>query len=116
MVTGSTATAFGDFLIASIKTPYLNLKKVLSWEVLAGVTDISTAGTVSFVSGSAVVTGVGTDFNRLFLTFLPRPVQHLLIFQEAELLSIDLPILIINSNIHSDFQQMVVKSLVNFRH
>ena len=67
MVTGSTATAFGDFLIASIKTPYLNLKKVLSWEVLAGVTDISTAGTVSFVSGSTVVTGVGTDFNRLFL-------------------------------------------------
>ena len=67
MVTGSTATAYGDFLIASIKTPYLNLKKVLSWEVLAGVSDISTIGTVSFVNGSNIVTGVGTDFNRLFL-------------------------------------------------
>lgn len=67
MVTGSTATAFGDFLIASIKTPYLNLKKVLSWEVLAGVTDVSTAGTVSFISGSTVVNGIGTDFNRLFI-------------------------------------------------
>ena len=50
MVTGSTATAYGDFLIASIKTPYLNLKKVLSWEVLAGVSDISTVGTASFTS------------------------------------------------------------------
>ena len=67
MVTGSIASAYGDFLIASIKTPYLNLKKVLSWEVLAGVTDVSTAGTASFVSGSTTVTGVGTDFNRLFL-------------------------------------------------
>ena len=67
MVTGSIASAYGDFLIASIKTPYLNLKKVLSWEVLAGVTDVSTAGTASFVSGSTTVTGVGTNFNRLFL-------------------------------------------------
>lgn len=67
MVTGSIASAYGDFLIASITTPYLNLKKVLSWEVLAGVTDVSTAGTASFVSGSTIVNGVGTDFNRLFL-------------------------------------------------
>jgi hypothetical protein len=66
MVTGSTATAYGDFLIASINTPYLNLRKVLSWELLAGVTDVSTVGTISVTSGSAIVTGTGTDFTRFF--------------------------------------------------
>jgi hypothetical protein len=66
MVTGSTATAYGDFIIASIKTPYLNLKKVLTWEILSGVSDVSTLGTLSFTNGSAVVSGTGTDFTRLF--------------------------------------------------
>lgn len=66
MVTGSTASAYGDFLIASIKTPYLNLKKVLTWEILSGVSDVSTLGTLSFTNGSTVVYGTGTDFNRLF--------------------------------------------------
>jgi len=66
MVTGSIATAYGDFLIASIKTPYLNLKKVLSWDILSGVSDVSTLGTLSFTSGSTIVYGVGTDFTRLF--------------------------------------------------
>ena len=67
MVTGSTATAYGDFLIASINTPYLNLKKVLSWELLAGVTDVSTPGKISFTEGSAIITGSGTNFTRLIL-------------------------------------------------
>jgi hypothetical protein len=66
MVTGSIATAYGDFLIASIKTPYLNLKKVLTWDILSGVSDISTVGTLSFTSGSTIVYGTGTDFTRLF--------------------------------------------------
>lgn len=66
MVVGNTASSYGDFLIASIKTPYKNLKKVISWSILSGVSDASTVGTLSFNSGSAVVTGIGTDFTRLF--------------------------------------------------
>jgi hypothetical protein len=66
MVVGNTASAYGDFLIASIKTPYKNLKKVVGWSILSGVSDASTIGTLSFTSGSAVVIGIGTNFTRLF--------------------------------------------------
>jgi hypothetical protein len=66
MVNGNTASAYGDFLIASIKTPYANLKKIISWNILSGVSDASTTGLLTFTLDSVIVNGINTDFHRLF--------------------------------------------------
>lgn len=64
MVTGYTASEYGDFLIASLQTPYYNTVKVLDWEIVAGVQNYKTVGTVSTVIGSTKVYGNLTDFSQ----------------------------------------------------
>lgn len=63
MVTGYTATEYGDFMIASLKDPYLNTVKVLDWEIVAGVQNYKTVGTISTEAGTTKVRGKFTDFS-----------------------------------------------------
>lgn len=65
MVVGFTANEYGDYLIASLKDPYLNTVKVLDWEIIAGVQGPRTAGTVNVTADSAIITGNATDFTML---------------------------------------------------
>ena len=65
MVVGYTANEYGDYLIASLKDPYLNTVKVLDFEIVAGVQGPRTAGTVNVMNGSAIITGNSTDFTML---------------------------------------------------
>ena len=64
MVTGYTASEYGDFLIASLQTPYYNTVKVLDWEIVAGVQNYKTVGTVSTSIGSTKVYGNLTNFSQ----------------------------------------------------
>jgi hypothetical protein len=65
MIKGNTANEYGDFLIASVKEPYKNVTNVIDWEVLAGLSDSTTVGTVTLSSGSTTVYGLGTNFSGL---------------------------------------------------
>lgn len=65
MVVGYTANEYGDYLIASLKDPYLNTVKVLDFEIVAGVQGPRTVGTVNVMNGSAIITGNSTDFTML---------------------------------------------------
>ena len=63
MVTGYTATEYGDFLITSLIDPYYNTTKVISWEIIAGVQNFQTVGTVSTAIGTTRLSGNLTNFN-----------------------------------------------------
>lgn len=63
MVTGFTATEYGDFLIAKLNDPYYNTVRVTDWEIVAGVQSFKTVGTISTQSGSLSVYGNFTDFS-----------------------------------------------------
>ena len=63
MVTGFTATEYGDFLIAKLNDPYYNTVKVLDWEIVAGVQSFRTTGTLSTQAGSTTVNGKFTEFS-----------------------------------------------------
>lgn len=63
MVTGFTATEYGDFLIAKLNDPYYDTVKVLDWEIVAGVQNFKTVGTISTQSGSTTINGYFTDFS-----------------------------------------------------
>ena len=65
MVTGYTATEYGDFLIGSLREPYYNTVKVLGWEIVAGVQNFQTVGTISTTLGTTKVNGNLTSFNLL---------------------------------------------------
>lgn len=65
MVVGYTANEYGDYLIASLKDPYLNTLKVLDWDIVVGVQNFKTQGTVSVTAGSTIVQGQFTDFTNL---------------------------------------------------
>src|SRR6056297_1740994 len=65
MVTGYTATEFGDYLIVSLREPYYNTIKILDWEIVAGVQNSTTVGTVNTIAGSTTLTGIGTNFTTL---------------------------------------------------
>lgn len=62
MVTGYTATEWGDSFIASIQEPYERVVKILDWEILAGIRNTSTVGTLSLTEGSDQVVGIRTLF------------------------------------------------------
>ena len=66
MVTGYTANAYGDQLIASLQDPFQNVIKITDWEIIAGLTTPQTNGVVILNAGSTTVIGMGTDFT--FLT------------------------------------------------
>lgn len=62
MVTGYTATEYGDYLIASLQEPYYNTVKVLDWAIIAGVQNSTTIGTVNTTAGSTTLLGNSTNF------------------------------------------------------
>lgn len=63
MVTGQTATAIGDFIVAKHVDPYANVVKVLDWSILVGLSNEFTIGKISLTEGSTTVSGFGTNFN-----------------------------------------------------
>ena len=65
MVTGYTANANGDQLIASLQDPFQNVIKITDWEIIAGLTTPQTKGVVILNAGSPTVIGMGTDFTFL---------------------------------------------------
>ena len=63
MVSGFTANEIGDVLLAKLKDPYLDTIKINDWDILAGVSTANTVGTLSFTSGSPVVSGTGVNLD-----------------------------------------------------
>ena len=63
MVTNFTANQIGDQIFAKLQEPYLDTLRVLSWNILAGVSSPSTVGTLQINQGSPMVTGIGTNFD-----------------------------------------------------
>ena len=63
MITGYTASEYGDFLIASLQTPYQNVEKILGWDIVVGVQNSRTVGNISTTTGSTTIHGQLTDFN-----------------------------------------------------
>lgn len=63
MVKGQTANEIGDWLIASLQDPYKNIVRVIDYDILAGVSNDNTVGTINLVEGSTTVSGFGTNFN-----------------------------------------------------
>ena len=63
MIKGNSANTYGDFLIASLQDPYKDVVKILDWEILVGLSDANTVGTISLRRGSTEVFGLKTNFN-----------------------------------------------------
>lgn len=66
MVIGSTATDYGDIIIASLNEPYINATNIIDWEILVGLKKSTMTGTVSVVEGSNTILGNNTQFNISF--------------------------------------------------
>ena len=62
MIKGYTADEYGDFLIASLKDPYKDVEKVIDWEILIGLSDLSTVGRITLIEGNDRVFGSQTNF------------------------------------------------------
>jgi hypothetical protein len=65
MVTGFTATEYGDSLIASHNDPYYNTVSISDWVILVGMQNYKTVGTISTIADSTTIHGDITDFNHL---------------------------------------------------
>lgn len=63
MVKGQTANEIGDWLIASLQDPYKNIVRVIDYDILAGISNDNTVGTINLIEGSTTVSGFGTNFN-----------------------------------------------------
>lgn len=63
MVSGFSANEIGDVLLAKLKDPYLEVLRILSWDIIAGISTPNTIGTLSFVLDSNQVTGSGTNLS-----------------------------------------------------
>lgn len=68
MITGYTANAYGDYLIASLQEPILNIPNILDWEIIVGLKTPSMTGTISCVAGSNFIHGNLTQFKQSFNT------------------------------------------------
>jgi len=66
MVKGYTANEYGDFFIASIKTPYYNMLRVVDWEIIVGLKTPTMTGTVSATVNQNYIIGQGAQFNSTF--------------------------------------------------
>jgi len=66
MVTKYTANEYGDFFVASIQQPYLNVIRVLDWNIVAGVKKRNMTGNVTGSSASTHVYGYETQFDTSF--------------------------------------------------
>lgn len=63
IVNNYTATEIGDSFIARLKDSYSNVIRVLDWNILVGVSNPNTIGTLSLVAGSSIINGIGTNLN-----------------------------------------------------
>jgi hypothetical protein len=66
MVTKYTANEYGDFFVASIQQPYLNVVNILDWNIVAGVKKRNMTGNVTGSSGSTHIYGYETQFDTSF--------------------------------------------------
>jgi hypothetical protein len=66
MVTKYTANEYGDFFVASIQQPYLNVVNILDWNIVAGVKKRNMTGNVTGSSGSTHIYGYETQFDISF--------------------------------------------------
>ena len=66
MVTKYTANEYGDFFVASIQQPYLNIVNILDWNIVAGVKKRNMTGNVTGSSGSTHIYGYETQFDTSF--------------------------------------------------
>jgi len=63
MVTNFTANQIGDQIFAKLQEPYLDTLRVLSWNILAGVSSVNTIGTLQITQGSIQIIGTGVNFD-----------------------------------------------------
>ena len=63
MVKGQTANEIGDVIIAKILDPYKKAVRVTDYNILAGLQNDNTVGTINLVEGATTVSGFGTNFN-----------------------------------------------------
>lgn len=66
MVTNYTANEYGDFFVASIQQPYLNVIQVLDWNIVVGLKKPHMTGNVTGSSGSLNIFGYETQFTTSF--------------------------------------------------
>jgi hypothetical protein len=66
MITNYTANEYGDFLVASIQQPYLNVIQILDWNLVVGLKKPSMTGSVTGSAGSLRIYGYGTQFTTSF--------------------------------------------------
>ena len=65
MITEFTASNYGDYIIASLKEPYINTTRILEVSILAGVQNQTTIGNINTTAGSKLITGINTNFTML---------------------------------------------------
>ena len=63
MVRNFTADQIGDAFIAKLITPYDNVVGINSWNIIVGVSNSNTIGTLTMSAGSPVVTGYRTNLD-----------------------------------------------------
>ena len=66
MVTNYTANEYGDFFVASIQQPYLNVIQVLDWNIVVGLKKPHMTGNVTGSSDSLNIFGYETQFTTSF--------------------------------------------------
>lgn len=65
MILGNTANEYGDFFIAGLTDPYMGVKKIIDWTIIAGVQGPRTPGSLTVTAGSTTIHGSITDFTML---------------------------------------------------
>lgn len=63
MVTNFTANQIGDQIFARLQEPYVDTLRVLSWNVLAGISSPNTVGTLQITEGQTDVIGTGVNLD-----------------------------------------------------
>lgn len=66
MVTGYTATEYGDIMVARLQQPYYNVEKILGYDIVVGIKNEYMTGTISTEAGSNEIDGTLTQFNSVF--------------------------------------------------
>lgn len=66
MVTNYTANEYGDFFVASIQQPYLNVIQVLDWNIVVGLKKRHMTGSVTGSALSLNIYGYETQFDTSF--------------------------------------------------
>tara|TARA_B100001287_G_C22673660_1_gene526543 strand:- start:403 stop:2364 length:1962 start_codon:yes stop_codon:yes gene_type:complete len=63
MVTQNTASEIDDIIIAKLAEPYKKAVQVLAWDIQAGFSNEFTVGKLTFLQGSEIVEGIGTNLD-----------------------------------------------------